>query len=360
MFPARIHRWLGLALVLVFAAGPLSGESAKGLVVDRQLRSENIARNKIGSDPVRKMVIYLPPGYSEGAKTNVRYPVIYFLPTPESSYRAAFDHETAQLIFDRAVRSGIIDKFIFVAVDMTTPLGCSWYVNSPVTGDWENFMIQDLVPYIDGNYRTLPTREARGISGEFMGGYGAIRFGMQHPDVFGSVYALGPVGTGTGLNVMYGRPNWDRLASAQSLDEIEKGGFWTNIFASIFQAHLPDPERPPLFIDFYARKVGDQFVVNSELAKRLENNFLLDTMISQYAGNLKSLKGLKLDWERNDGNPDHVYANQAFTRKLDEFGVPHEAEEYSSVWGHGVWADDGRIYAEVLPFFGKHLVFAKQ
>lgn len=74
----------------------------------------------------------------------------------------------------------------------------------------------------------------------------------------------------------------------------------------------------------------------------------------------KSLRGFKLDWERNDGNPDHVYANQAFTRELDEFGIPHEAEEYSSVWGHGVWAEDGRIYAEVLPFFGRHLAFVKQ
>lgn len=176
MVLARLRRALGLVLIVTFfvlAAGPLFGDSAKGEVVDRQLRSENIAHNKIGSDPVRKMAIYLPLGYDDAAMTNVRYPVIYFLPTPEASYRAAFDHEVAQHLFDRAVRSPIIDK---------------------------------------------------------------------------------------------------------------------------------------------------------------------------------SLRGFKLDWERNDGNPDHVYANQAFTRELEEFGIPHEAEEYSSVWGHGVWAEDGRIYAEVLPF----------
>ena len=174
MVLARLRRALGLVLIVTFfvlATGPLLGDSTKGEVVDRQLRSENIAHNKIGSDPLRKMAIYLPPGYDDAAKSNVRYPVIYFLPTPEASYRAAFDHEAAQHLFDRAVRSAIIDKFIFVAVDMATPLGCSWYVNSPVTGDWESFMIQDLVPYIDANFRTLPTRNARGISGEFMGGY---------------------------------------------------------------------------------------------------------------------------------------------------------------------------------------------
>jgi hypothetical protein len=192
-----------------------------------------------------------------------------------------------------------------------------------------------------------------------MGGYGAIRFGMQHPDVFGSVYALGPVGVATGLNVMYARPNWDLLVKAKSLDDVEKDGFWSNISTTIFQAHLPNPDKPPLFIDLYAHRVGDEFVVDSEISKRLHNNFLLETMIPQYAKNLKSLRGFKIDWERNDGNPDHVYANQAFTRKLDEFGIPHEAEEYSSLWGHGVWAENGRVYAEVLPFFQRHLVFER-
>jgi enterochelin esterase-like enzyme len=362
MIAIRTSAALGLALAFALTslseAAP-SADSTKSQLVDRELHSENIAHNKIGSDPIRKLVIYLPPGYNEAPKTGFarRYPVIYFLPTPEGSYRAVFDQEGAQAIFDRAIATGVIDKFIFVSVDMNTPLGCSWYVNSPVTGNWEDFMMRELVPYIDANFRTLPIRDARGISGEFMGGYGAIRFGMKHPDAFASVYALGPVGTATGLNVMYGRPNWDLLANAKSLDELEKGGFWPNIFTTIFQAHLPNPDKPPLFIDLYTHKTGGQFVVDSELSQRLHNNFLLETMIPQYAGNLKSLRGFKIDWERNDGNPDHVYANQAFTRKLDEFGIPHEAEEYSSLWGQGVWAEDGRVSTEVLPFFARHLHF---
>ena len=91
---------------------------------------------------------------------------------------------------------------IFVAVDMATPLGCSWYVNSPVTGNWEDFMVRELVPYVDANFRTLANRDSRGIAGDFMGGYGAIRFGMTHPEVFGTVYALHPVGTGSGIYTM--------------------------------------------------------------------------------------------------------------------------------------------------------------
>ena len=82
--------------------------------------------------------------------------MIYFLPNPFGSYRADFDQRDAQGLFDRAIAAGVIGKFILVSVDMTTPLGCSWYVNSPVTGNWEDFMVKELVPYIDANFRTLP------------------------------------------------------------------------------------------------------------------------------------------------------------------------------------------------------------
>ena len=173
-------------------------QSTQGLIVDRQITSTNFADNKIGVSPVRRMVIYLPPGYDLSTR---RYPVIYFLPNPfEDSYRFDFDHRDAQGLFDRAIAAGVIEKFILVAVDMNTPLGTSWYVNSSATGNWEDFMIQELVPYIDANFKTLPTRDSRGIAGIFIGGYGAIRIGMRHPDVFGSVYAMHPVGTGTGVS----------------------------------------------------------------------------------------------------------------------------------------------------------------
>jgi hypothetical protein len=69
-------------------------------------------------------------------------------------------------------------------------------------------------------------------------------------------------------------------------------------------------------------------------------------------------EGAQIRLGRSDLNQDHVYANQALTHKLNEFGIPHEAEEYNGVWGNKTWGDDFRIYNEVLPFFHKHLVFA--
>jgi enterochelin esterase-like enzyme len=200
---------------------PTFAVSIKSQVIVRELRSEKIAHNKVGTDPVRKMLVYLPAGYDQSSSQ--RYPVIYFLPNPfEDSYRFDFDRRDAQGLFDRAIAEGVIKKFILVAVDMNTPLGSSWYVNSSATGNWEDFVIEELVPYIDTNFKTLPNRDSRGIAGIFIGGYGAIRFGMRHPDVFGSVYAMHPVGTGTGVRVSAAIPKWDILVDAKSMEDVKK------------------------------------------------------------------------------------------------------------------------------------------
>jgi hypothetical protein len=353
-------RWArGFALILAFAfcgAVSLFASSAKSQVVNRELTSKNFANNKVGTNPIRKMAIYLPAGYDESWQ---HYPVIYFLPNQfEGDYRFIFDGHDAQILFDRAISMGEIGKFILVAVDMTTPLGNSWSVNSSATGNWEDFVIQEVVPYIDANFKTLPSRDSRGISGSFMGAYGAIRLSMKHPDIFGSVYGLHPVGTGSGLRIMDSIPNWEVMGNAKSLDDVRKDGY-SVVFTTIFQAHLPNPDKPPLFIDLPAHREGQRLVIDAELTERLRNRFFLESMIPQYAENLKSLRGFKFDWARSDENQDHVYSNHAFTHKLNEFGIVHEAEEYNGAWGEPNWGENGRVYTEVLPFFQKHLVFDK-
>jgi hypothetical protein len=348
MIPPRTRNALlsMFALSLAFLnVGTTSAASSKSQVIPLELRSENIAHNKIGTDPVRKVLIYLPAGYDESSPQ--RYPVIYFLPNPfEESYRYDFDYRHAQGLFDRAIADGVIKKFILVAVDMNTPLGSSWYVNSSATGNWEDFMIQELVPYIDANLKTLSNKDSRGIAGIFIGGYGAIRLGMRHPDVFSSVYAMHPVGTGTGVGVSMTIPKWNILTNAKSMDDVKQDG-GTRIFTTMFQAHLPNPARPPLFIDLPARQESGRLIIDAKLMDRFRNSFYLETMIPQYADNLKSLRGFKFDWTRNDANYDHVYANQAFTRKLNEFGVTHGAEEYTDRLTNRI----GVLRAESIPKF---------
>jgi Putative esterase len=348
-------RVFAAAMVLVavlMGPGLLRAADGGSQVVMRELRGESLAHSLIGTNPVRRLAVYLPARYEGSAK---RYPVVYYLPSP-GDFKAEFYEHDVRAVLDRATESGAIGPVILVAVDMATPIGCSWYVNSPVTGNWEDFMIREVVPYVDSNFRTLPSRNSRGIAGDFMGGYGAIRFGMTHPEVFGSVYALHPVGTGSGIYTMYSRPDWEKFASVKSGEEL-KNVPYGSIFLSIFQASVPNVDKAPLYIDMQAHKAGDALEIDSAVTERLRDNFLLETMIGKYADNLKSLRGFRFDWARNDGNHDHVYSNQAFTHKLNEFGIVHEAEEYNGVWGSGNWGVDGRVATEVLPFFARTLVF---
>ena len=173
---------------LAIALGPAIVHGADGgRVVVREIRGESLTHSLIGTNPVRKLAVFLPAGYERSTQ---RYPVIYYLPNPLTKFDEEFYQGQARELLDRAIAAGEIGDAIFVAVDMATPLGCSWYVNSPVTGNWEDFMVRELVPYVDANFRTLSSRDSRGILGDFMGGYGAIRFGMTNPEIFGTVYAL--------------------------------------------------------------------------------------------------------------------------------------------------------------------------
>jgi S-formylglutathione hydrolase FrmB len=93
---------------------------------------------------------------------------------------------------DTLVQAGTVKEMIVVIVNGTNVLGGSFYVNSPVTGNWEDFVISDAIGYVDAHYRTIPVVSSRGIAGHSMGGFGALNLAMLHPDVFSATYSLSP------------------------------------------------------------------------------------------------------------------------------------------------------------------------
>lgn len=119
---------------------------------------------------MRGVTVYLPAGCDMPGR---RFPVIYFLDNMRQAEDAPFTTSDAWAVFDAAIADGTIGDMIVVTADFSTPLGASWYVNSPVTGNWQDFMVKELVPYIDSHYRTLAAAPPRSIAGDRMGGYGA-------------------------------------------------------------------------------------------------------------------------------------------------------------------------------------------
>jgi pimeloyl-ACP methyl ester carboxylesterase len=213
------------------------------------------------------------------------------------------------------------------------------------------------VPHIDAHYRTLATRESRGLLGDGTGGFGAIRFAMRYPELFGSVYAMQPFGTGPSIQPTHSRPDFDLLARAKSMDDLE--GF-SRIFTSIYQAFSPNAERAPLYFDPPAHRENGRTVVDAPVTARFHERFELTGLLHEYADNLKLLRGFKFDWGRQDPNADHIEGAQIFSNRLVEFGVPHEAEEHSGGFRDRHWGADGRVHTDVLPFFAKHLAFTAQ
>lgn len=309
--------------------------------------------NKIGVSANRDVQVYLPPSYDDSDQA---YPVLYYLHSFFEDETALFETYNGQARLDAAIAEGLLDDVIVVAANFDTPVGGAFYTNSPVTGNWLKFTAEDLVAHIDQTYRTLPHPDSRGIFGHHAGAYGAIRIASRRPDVFSSVYAMHPVATGHGNILMQSRPDWDALAAATSLEDLN-GNFLNQIFTIIYQANLPNPDRPPLYFDPPAHREDGALIMDTVLTEKLQQSFFLERHVGEHAENLKSLRGFKFDWGRHDGNQDHVYSNQFYSRKLNEFGVPHEAEEYNGGWGDGMFNDDGRIVTDVFPFFQRHLKF---
>ncbi len=323
----------------------------KGTVILEHIDSEILKDTKTGLNPRRSVSIYLPPGYND---TDQSYPVIYYFHGLFWDNERMFEDGVVQATFDKAIAEGIIEPVIVVAPNYSTPTVGSFFENSSTSGRWIDFTMEELLPFIESRFRTLANKDSRGITGELMGGYGAFKLAMLYPEVFGSVYALHPVATGSGLVPALNRVDWQKVHTASSYADLE-GDTFAQIFTAMAQAYLPNPNRPPFYADFMVEIENGEPTANPDNRKRQMDLFLLDRMIETHAENLRSLNAIKFDWGRYDTNQDHVYANQAFTRKLDGLGIEHEAEEYRGGAYDKNWIENGRVASEMLPFFGRHL-----
>ncbi len=261
-------------------------------------------------------------------------------------------------LIERAWASGVVKDFILVAADYSTATTGSIYENSPVSGRWLDFTTNELVPFIDSQFRTIPNRNSRAIAGDFFGGRGALKLAMIHPGIFSVVYALHPVGTGMGLLpwISLDGIDYKKMIEAKSPADLNGTGR-TPIFLAICQAFLPNLSRPPLYCDFLYELQNDVPVMNSTNIQKAKAGFHLEESINEAADNLKTMWGIAFDWGRFDPNQDHVAANRILSRRLEDLGVEHEAEEYRGDPFNRVWTDDGRFYSRLLPFLAKHLVF---
>ncbi len=160
-----------------------------GRLVRLPVRSELLADNLLGDPVDRELPVYLPPGYDDDPDR--RFPVGFylagFLGTGHSQLNWKPWAESLPQRLDRLIAEGRIGPMIVAFPDCFTRLGGSQYVDSAVCGPYAKHLVRELVPRLDAEFRTAPSREHRAIFGKSSGGFGAIVHGMLHPETWGAV-----------------------------------------------------------------------------------------------------------------------------------------------------------------------------
>jgi len=156
---------------------------------EHAFESDVLKGNPLGDPHVRPLWVYVPPGYDD--EPDRRYPSIYVIQGLTGQIdawrnRTAFRKNFPELA-DELFASGESPPAILVFVDAWTSVGGSQFIDSPGTGRYLTYMCDELVPFVDANYRTLHGAEHRGITGKSSGGYGAMVDPMLRPDVFGGL-----------------------------------------------------------------------------------------------------------------------------------------------------------------------------
>lgn len=342
----------GLALVSGMAFGqvgtnrpdPVPG--AKPAAVEHiKIHGRALEGNLEGDAVDRDAVVILPPSY--GAEPNRRYPVVYalhgFFIGAEQWSQEIRVPQTVEGAFAKGAK-----EMIVVLPDSKTIYGGSMYSSSVTTGDFEDYIARDVVAYMDAHYRTIPDRNSRGLVGHSMGGYGASRIGMHHPDVFGALYIMSPCcmsarGAGGPPNA----PNAeaaDPLAAMKTPADAEKlpAGLRTQLASAA--AWSPNPKKPPLYLDLPVGTDRD-----AVLAKWAANAPL--AFVDQYIQNLRQYRAIAIDVGDQDGL--RVDAGK-FHDLLDNYGIQNSFEIYPGTHTSNVAF---RFQDFVMPFFSRNLSF---
>jgi len=183
----KVTLMTGLLLFFMTIANFSSSAQGAGAsqVMGESFTSETLAREY-------QYNIYLPAGYEESEQA---YPVIYLLHGRGDTMAAWLN---ARSTLDTLIAEGEVPPIIAVMPDMPSSDRASYYVDSAYAGilyraePVETAFFNDLIPHIDSSYRTLTDRQSRMIGGYSMGGYGAIRYTLAHPEMFMGAIILSP------------------------------------------------------------------------------------------------------------------------------------------------------------------------
>jgi len=329
-----------------------------GTVVIVEHDSRILRDNPLGDPHRRKLALWLPPQYEKGG----RFPVLYDLAGFTGSGLAHVNWKNfSENVPERAarlVREGKMGPAILVFPDCFTALGGNQYVNSSAIGNYADYLTREIIPFIDGEFRTLPGREHRGCFGKSSGGYGAIVHGMKYAKYWGAVAdhsgdsyfdfcyrhdwpnTLNELGKYRAPRRAAGAYN-ARKEAERSADGRDDGrirrfleNFWRRDKVGGREVHAimnlcmaatydPDPRAPNGFRVPFNLETGE--LIPARWARWRAHDPI--NLVTRYRDNLKSLRGIYIDCGWRDQY--HIqYGTRILSKRLAAAGIKHTYQEF--------------------------------
>jgi enterochelin esterase-like enzyme len=314
----------------------------KGSLERVPVHGKSLVGNLEGDSADRDVFVYLPPSYAK--ETGRRYPVVYLL----HGYGLHAEQWVGFLnvaAADKAFVEGRSKEMILVMPDAFSLHNGSMYSKSVTTGDWETFLAKDLVGYVDSHYRTIANRASRGLAGHSMGGYGTLRLGMKHPEVYSSIYAMSACCL---FDAAEPTPALIAMEAIKTKDDAAKLPFGQKSPLARGAAWSANPNNPPFYMDLPVKDGKQRPVI---AAKWMANSILV--MLEDHAAALKQMKAIQLDVGLQDGL---LGTNLDLDEALNAADIAHTFETYEGDHNGKVPV---RFDTRVVPFFAQQLSFNK-
>ena len=335
-----------------------------GTVVVLEHVSKILQGNALGDPYVRKLAVWLPSQYDQGATRGRgrRFPVFVdmagFMGSGLShvawkNFSENIPERAARLVHDRRMAPAII-----VFPDCFTALGGNQYVNSSAIGRYADYLTREIVPFVDREFRTLAAREHRGCFGKSSGGYGAIIHGMKYSSTWGAIAdhsgdayfdflywhdwpnTLNELAKHRARKFQAGRYDVTRMekGAARGLDDGRVRRFldavWSKTKMSLAEGHAimnlcmaatydPDPKAPNGFRLPFNLETGE---VIPQRWKAWQQHDPIN-LITRYRDNLRSLRGIYIDCGWRDQYHIH-YGTRILSKRLRAAGIAHTYEEF--------------------------------
>jgi S-formylglutathione hydrolase FrmB len=280
--------------------------------------------------------VYLPPGYAESSE---QYPLLVDLVGYTGS---GFSHlnwkaysETVPQRVERLMSAGKMGPVIVAFPDCFTSMGGNQYINSSVMGAWADFLIDDMLPALEAQFRIRPGRDNRACFGKSSGGYGAIVHGMRYADAWAAVAShSGDMGFEYVYRNDFAR-TLDALAKhddiagfmdhVASSKKLSSNAFHTLMTLAMAATYDPDPDSPRgirLPMDMHTCALNPE-----RWAQWLSHDPVTMIEDSGCRAALRSLKGVYIDCGAKDQYFIH-YGTRQFTARLEALEIPHRYEEF--------------------------------